>query len=163
MASTTRLLGDEGELFARHHATLHARVARWVNTSSANVDDACAIAWLQLVRCQPRSETALSWLTTVAIREAVRLDRGHRRVCHIDVEVLGNRNVLDPQPQRDALDALDALAGLPERQRRLAALQAAGFTYDEIAQLTGCTRTAVDRHLRRAHEGLRQALRADLP
>jgi DNA-directed RNA polymerase specialized sigma24 family protein len=84
MTSTVRLLGDEAELFARYHPTLHARVARWVKTSSANVDDACAIAWFQLMRCRPRRVTALSWLTTVAIREAVRLDRGHRRARYVD-------------------------------------------------------------------------------
>ena len=88
MAPTVRFRGDEGELFARYHSTLCARVARWVNTSSANVDDACAIAWLQLVRCQPRRESVLPWLTTIAIREAVRLDRAHRRARHVDTDVL---------------------------------------------------------------------------
>src|SRR4051812_36811026 len=95
-----------------------------------------ARAWLQLVRCQPRRETALSWLTTVAIREAVRLDRAGLRACYVDTDVLANEYVLDPELQRDAFDALDALASLPARQRRLAALQAAGFTYDEIGALS---------------------------
>jgi len=160
MPSTVRLLGDEAELFARHHFTLRSRVARWVNTSSANVDDACAIAWLQLVRCQPWRESVLSWLTTVAIREAVRLDRADRRACYVDPDALANEYVLDAKLQRDAFDALDALASLPERQGRVAALQAAGFTYEEIASLTGSSRRAVDRHLRRAREALRRARRA---
>jgi len=73
------LCGDEAELFAAHHATLRGRVGRSVHTSASNVDDACSFAWLQLLRRQPRRATALEWLTTVAIREARRLDRGDRR------------------------------------------------------------------------------------
>jgi DNA-directed RNA polymerase specialized sigma24 family protein len=154
MASTVPLLGDEAELFALYHVTLRARVARWVNTSSANLDDACAIAWLQLLRCQPKRETILSWLTTVAIREAVRIDRAARRTSYVDTDDLSNESVADPELQRDALDALDALAGLPERQRQLAALQASGFTYDEIAWLSrdaGVVGALVAGRVRRRH------------
>jgi RNA polymerase sigma factor (sigma-70 family) len=159
MPAPLSLRGDEAELFARHHATLYGRVARWVRTSAANVNDACATAWVQLLRCQPRRETALSWLTTVAIREAVRLHRGHGRARHVHTNDLANEYVLNPELQRDALNVLDALASLPDRQRRLAELQAALFTYDEIAAITGTSHRAVDRHLRRAHAALRAARR----
>jgi RNA polymerase sigma factor (sigma-70 family) len=161
MASTVRLRGDESVLFARHHATLRDRVARWVNTSSAVVDDACSFAWLQLLRCQPRRESALAWLTTVAIREAIRLDRERRAVEHVDRERLADTSSVDPRPHEDAVSALKALAGLPERQRKLAALQAAGFTYEEIARATGLSWRSVERHLRRAHAALRKARRDD--
>jgi hypothetical protein len=46
-----------------------------VKTSDANVDDACSFAWMQLIRRQPTRATVLAWLTTVAIPEAIRLDR----------------------------------------------------------------------------------------
>ena len=160
MPAPLSLRGDEAELFARYHAMLYGRVARWVRTSPANIDDACATAWLQLLRCQPHRDTALSWLTTVAIREAVRLHRGHGRARNVNTNALANEYVLNPELQRDALDALNTLARLPDRQRRLAELQAAGFTYDEIAAITGTSRRAVDRHLRRAHAALRSARRA---
>jgi DNA-directed RNA polymerase specialized sigma24 family protein len=136
MSRPLRLHGDEAELFARHHGTLNARVTRWVKTSAANIDDACSTAWLQLLRSQPRRDSALSWLTTVAIREAVRLHRAQGRTRHVDSDDLANEYALNPDLQRDALDALDTLASLPDRQRRLAGLQAAGFSYDEIAALS---------------------------
>jgi hypothetical protein len=66
------LRGDEGSLFAEHHATPRARVGRWVNTSDDNVEEACSFAWMQLVRCQPAREPAvLPWLTTVADDERI--------------------------------------------------------------------------------------------
>jgi DNA-directed RNA polymerase specialized sigma24 family protein len=63
--------------------------------------------------------------------------------------------------QREALDALEVLARLPERQRKLATLQSAGFTYEEIAAATGSSPRAVDRHLRRVRAALRAAQRSD--
>ena len=55
------------------------------------------------------------------------------------------------------LETRDALAALPERQRRLLFLSAAGYTYAELAVLDRSSLTAVGRHLR----GARPALRAE--
>ena len=54
--------------------------ARVVNTSDENVEDACMFAWTQFLSWEfEHDEVAYSWLTTVAIREAVKLDRRTRR------------------------------------------------------------------------------------
>lgn len=60
-----------------------------------------------------------------------------------------------------AREALGALASLPPKQRQDYALHAAGFTYAEIAQLTGRTYTNVDKTLDKARARMRlERLRA---
>ncbi len=70
--------GDEAELYARYGPKLRRIVDHQVRTSSANVEDACSHAWLQMPRYQPARETLLSWLVRTGIREAVKLDRRAR-------------------------------------------------------------------------------------
>ncbi len=67
--------GDEAELYAQLATRLTKIVARQVRTSSANIEDACSFAWLQMLRYQPARETVLAWLIRVGTREAIRLDR----------------------------------------------------------------------------------------
>jgi RNA polymerase sigma factor (sigma-70 family) len=150
------LQGDEESLFVEHHVTLRSRVGRWVNTSDANMDEACSFAWMQLVRCQPRRGTVLSWLTTVALREAVRLDRRDRR----DRRVVSGEELpggCQSLTYAEAFAALEVVASLPPRQRELIGLQVAGYSRQEIAVLTGRSHRAVERHLRRARAALRDA------
>ena len=72
-------LGDERELFLRHHQRLLRVIAARVSAPLATVEDACAFAWLQLVRHQPeRGERLFGWLATVAYHEALRLIRVER-------------------------------------------------------------------------------------
>jgi len=154
-ASAPAPQGDDGALFAEHHATLQERVRRRVYyTSQANVDEACSFAWLQLLRRQPRRETVLAWLTTVVVHEAMGLDRGARRLRPL--EAAGDRPAaIGTLTRREARAALEVVASLPPRQREVLALHVAGYSYDEIAELTSRTYRAVDRHLRRAHAALR--------
>ena len=148
--------GDEAQIFTSHHATLRARVSRHVHTSASNVDDACSFAWLQLLRRQPRRATVLEWLTTVAIHEALRLDATDRR--RAPLQAAGEPATRSPTlTHEQAREALEVVAALPPRQRQLVGLHAAGFTYDEIAALTGTSHRAVDRHLRRARAVLRHS------
>ena len=67
-------------LFARYERKLRARVRSIVSTSEANIEDACMYAWLTLLRHE-LDEVAepYSWLTTIAVREAVKLERAERR------------------------------------------------------------------------------------
>jgi RNA polymerase sigma-70 factor, ECF subfamily len=155
-SSSPALCGDEAELFAAHHAALRARVCRHVRTSASNVDDACSFAWVQLLRRQPDRATVLEWLTTVAIREAIRLDQHSRRYDGLE-GVADRASAHGTLTRAEALAALEVVATLPPRQRDVLALQVAGYSYDEIAQLTGRTARAVDRHLRRAHAAVRRA------
>ena len=148
------LRGDEAQLFAAHHAALRGRVARHVDTRSSNVDDACSFAWLQLLRHQPKRDKTLEWLTTVAIREARRLDRADRRLARLETagEPHTQSNVLTHEQAREALEIV---AVLPDRQRQAFALHVAGLTYAEIAVATGRSVRSIDAHLRRARRAVR--------
>ncbi|MDQ3741594.1 MAG: sigma-70 region 4 domain-containing protein [Actinomycetota bacterium] len=55
----------------------------------------------------------------------------------------------------EAHEALERLVSLKARHRRAFVLRVAGYSYDEIAELMGVTRTAVDRYLRRARSHVR--------
>ncbi|MDQ3741593.1 MAG: hypothetical protein M3389_11700 [Actinomycetota bacterium] len=80
MVEQRTLQGDDAQLFSVFHAELQRTVRRVVNTSAANIEDACADAWLALLRYDPeRRPTIRGWLVVVAIREAVRRDRLDRR------------------------------------------------------------------------------------
>lgn len=158
--------GDEGALFAEHADRLRAVVAGVVNTSAAVIEDACAFAWAQLLHHQPRRKTVFSWLVTVARREALRLDRIERRGVTLDTGAGHRPDEAQVEPAvpsnvdqaHDVIEALDYVSELlPERKRRIYTLFALGYTYAEIAALTGDTRLTVDRQLRRANELLRNA------
>src|SRR5450755_3478526 len=68
-------VGDETTLFAELHPKLARQVRRLVRTGEENVQDACSFAFLQLLRYQPSRESVFSWLLTVAVGEAVKLDQ----------------------------------------------------------------------------------------
>ena len=58
----------------------------------------------------------------------------------------------------EAREALEILASLPDRQRADLTLLVAGFSYDEIAELTGGrTYTNVNKHLAKARARVRLA------
>jgi DNA-directed RNA polymerase specialized sigma24 family protein len=73
-------VGDETTLFAELHPKLARQVRRLVRTGEENVQDACSFAFLQLLRYEPCRGSVFSWLLTVAVREAVKLDQLDRRL-----------------------------------------------------------------------------------
>ena len=156
--------GDEGELFARHHAALLRAVRRAVRAPEAVIEDACASAWAILLRRQPdRGPALFGWLRTVAVHEGYRLSREQRHVSALDdlaaVEGEGweafvaDRRTLDAS--LEARRALRTLAALPERERRYLALLAAGYRYHEIVEHAGVTYTNVNKHLAKARSRIR--------
>jgi RNA polymerase sigma factor (sigma-70 family) len=157
--------GDEAELYDRHHRELIRTVSRHVNAGAALIEDACQHAWLQLLRHQPDRASVFPWLYVVAVHEAYRLSTLERRETHLEALapdsawetfIPGSRVTLEDQ--LEALEALRALAGLPDRQRRDLALFVAGYKYREIAQLTGGrTYTNVNKHLTKARTAIRSA------
>jgi len=88
------------ELFARYHQLLRRNVRAVVNTSDENVEDACMFAWTKFLSWElEHTEVSYSWLTTVAIREAVKLDRRSRRTCPLVTEEEEVIDVVDPKDQ----------------------------------------------------------------
>jgi DNA-directed RNA polymerase specialized sigma24 family protein len=130
------LRGDEHDLYATAHARLRAVVGSAVNTSDANIDDACSFAWLKLLANQPRRATAFGWLAKVAIREAWRVDRAERARGTItgDLNSLEIADEANRAADRLALEeTLEALAAIHPRKRAMLVMHTLGFTHAEIA------------------------------
>jgi RNA polymerase sigma factor (sigma-70 family) len=166
-----KLRGDEGELYVRHHRDLQRVVAHAVNAPRELIEDACQNAWAILLRRQPERPAIFGWLVIVATREAFRLSDRERR--HLRLEamlpdgaweaVIADEFSIDDVV--DAREALEILAILPERQRADLTLRVAGFSYKEIAELTGGrTPTNVSKHLAKARARIRlERLRGTTP
>ena len=160
--ATTRPLapqprGDYDELFEELADRLLAAVRAAVRTSLVNVEDACAFAWLQLVRYRPERACAFGWLRKTAIREAVRLERRGARTVDLDtVADLVAEPALGPDRRLGLMVAGKQIraARLRPREARVLAFRVAGYSRREIAQLTGDSDRSVDRQLVRAQRKL---------
>jgi RNA polymerase sigma factor (sigma-70 family) len=132
-------------------------VARTVNAPRELIEDACQTAWTILLRSQPDRAAIFTWLHVVAIHEAYRLSRAHRAPHLEDLDhsqgwdaVVANRVTIE------ARRALESLTELPPRQRRDLELRVAGFTYREIAKMTGGrSYMNVNKHLRKSRAQIR--------
>ena len=147
--------GDEAELFERYHRRLVNATARRVNTSRDNIEEAAAFAWAALLSHEVRRDTVFGWLKEVARREAIRLDGIERGNVSLDASPAPEQ--LAPATGNPAVtpdrwnEAMARLRRLPERERRMVALHAFGWRYDDIAEELGVSYTLVNRLLTRAH------------
>jgi hypothetical protein len=163
--------GDVDRLYRRHHRELHRAVSRAVHAPSELVEDACQTAWAILLRRQPELDTAFAWLRVVAIREAYRLSAIERRDARLEQLRSQDGNwheiMADPRSLDDAVEALEALralASLPEHRREDLASKVAGLSYEEIrALMPGRTRTNVNKSLVKARAEIRRTRRHATP
>jgi RNA polymerase sigma factor (sigma-70 family) len=162
MSMSASRAGDQTALFAELHPKLARQVRRLVRTGEENVQDACSFAFLQLLRYEPSRVSVFSWLLTVAVREAVKLDQRGRcepplavREGGVELEPVDER--ADPEIVLELLAAV-AAAGLSARQARIVALHSAGYRYESISKLLGLSPRTVERQLLRARRKLRVAL-----
>jgi RNA polymerase sigma factor (sigma-70 family) len=150
---------DVGQLFLEFSRHLEALVRDDVRACDAVIEDACQLAWTQLVRHRHRValQSAPRWLTKTAIREAVRLIARHKRECSLELLIDEGLDItLDVEA--DSLAGRERLLGLgalPERQQRMMWLRGLGLSYDEVAEHEGCTFRTVERQLWRARHRLR--------
>ena len=157
--------GDEDHLYRTLHRDLERAVERHINASRELIQDACQTAWANLLRSQPERGTVFGWLYVVAIHEAYRLCAIERRARHLErlnidehdwQELIADRHNLDDA--HEALEALRAVAALPERRRADFALKVAGYSYEEIrARTPGRTYTNVNKSLVKARARIRRA------
>jgi RNA polymerase sigma factor (sigma-70 family) len=171
--------GDEAALFESYNDELVRTVRGSVNTSLANVEDACAFAWAQFLRYQPdRDRNWRGWLYRVASREARRSATRESRLRFIgqpdpsDPHALPELPDPKPAPQMQRLElqeALETLSRVPQRRREAAALRMIGLRYDEIADVLGISATRVNALLAEANVYIRadvlsrEPLRSDQP
>ena len=156
-------LGDVGELYATLSARLERIVRLGVRAPGPVIEDACQFAWGRLWhhREQVRRETALPWLVTTAVHEALRLLRSQAGWLSLEreLEQAGDRAVLAyVPPAADLVEVrtqLEGIRALSRRQQTVLWLRALGFSYAEIAAYTGSTTRTVERQLSRGKRKLR--------
>ncbi len=148
------VVGDEAGLYRDLQPRLLGLLRSTLTARVQTLEDACSLAWVQLIRTQPDRSSVFGWLYVTARREALRLIAVERRTPLLepagDHHLLAFRAPVHDGARDRAREALEAVAALPERQRRLLCLQAAGYSYTEIAALEGVSARVVDRQLRRA-------------
>jgi DNA-directed RNA polymerase specialized sigma24 family protein len=117
-----------------------------------------------LLRRQPERRSIFAWLRVVAIREAYRLSRTACSDAHLEDLGAGDGwealipGIWSLDETIEARAALRLLAELPEREREDLTLLVAGFSYREIAEMTGGrTFTNVSKQLARARARMRLA------
>jgi DNA-directed RNA polymerase specialized sigma24 family protein len=163
--------------YLRHAERLWRSISkRTRGLDDAIIDDACAFAWETLLR-RPDVDLeryeAYWWLYKVALHQAWALGRAQRREL-----ASGGLNGAD----EDGLEPIDLNSDVAElvadhlelatehgvlgqlhwRERRELLLCAYGFSYQEIAKLTGTSHTAVNRWLARGRKALRARARDEL-
>lgn len=107
-------------------------------------------------------ERAPSWLRTVVKHEALAIRRARQRdmgPAELDIERLESRTTPSPDERAASFETVsrtaEALRRLKPQEVRALWLRAQGNSYEEIAQITGWTRTKVNRCL---YEGRRSFL-----
>jgi RNA polymerase sigma factor (sigma-70 family) len=149
--------------YARHADRIRRTVAAVVHASVETIDDACQTAWAILLRRDDVSldDRGVNWLITVAIRQAWQLASSSRETPVGTFQGVPGDNDDVPEPadrlatdtDEQALSRIQAaecaidLQSLKPRERRELYLKALGYSYREIAQMTGSTYTAVNRRL----------------
>jgi DNA-directed RNA polymerase specialized sigma24 family protein len=135
--------GDDDDLYGRHHKDLRRAVSHAVNAPRELIEDACQNAWTVLLTAQPERTSIFRWLYVVATREAFRLCDRELRHIHLETmlpagswdaviaDAFSVEDILEPR------EALRILASLPDRQRADLTLLVAGYSYAEIAEMTG--------------------------
>lgn len=157
------------------HARPVQRALRAQGFSVEVVEDACAEAFTVLTRLGVRHIDQacgpLAWLRTVARHEALRLSgAGRPQPVSLDAEqssggggegtpvTLADRipdRRVDVERQVADRNALEAIGYLSRGQQTALVGRLAGFTYDELADRTGHTRTWVNRHTTEGRRALR--------
>jgi len=137
------------------HGVAVLRVCRAVLGPTADADDAWSETFLSAMRHYPdlpADANVQAWLVTIAHRRAIDITRARTRQ-PIPVEVLPDRISTIGDPQIDDHQLWDAVAELPDKQRKAVAYRyLGGLPYVDIAELLG---GSTDAARRAAADGIR--------
>ena len=158
-----------GELYDRYASVALATALRVVggrDEAEDVVHDAFVTVWRKIDRFDAERGALRAWLMTVVRNRAI--DRVRARRTSVDIDDADERSLLRTGPNPTWEDALrrasagelrSALAELPDEQRR--AIELAyfeGYTYREVAELTGVAPGTANGRLRLALAKLRDSL-----
>lgn len=158
-----------GELYDRHAAAalgVAMRIVGGRDEAEDVVHDAFVAVWRKIDRFDAQRGSLRAWLLTVVRNRAI--DRVRARRTAVDVDDADERSLLrtGPNPTWDAAldraaanDLRQAMDALPDEQRR--AIELAyfeGYTYREVAEITGVPPGTANGRLRLALAKLREAL-----
>ena len=155
-------------LYDAHRLEVMAYCARRV--SAAEAADACSetflVAWRR-IRDVPAAPRSLPYLYGIAARVIAnqrrtlrRRARLHERLAALGVTPPADPCVLYLQDERD-LRVVAAVRRLPPKDREILMLYAwEDLPREEIAELMGMTRAAVDQRIHRSYRGLARVLRS---
>jgi len=158
-----------GELYDRHASTALATALRVVGSREEAEDvvhEAFVAVWRKIDRFDAERGALRAWLMTVVRNRAI--DRVRARRPRMDLDDADERSLLrtGPNPtweaalaRASASDIQAALATLPDEQRHAVELAYfEGYTYREVADLTGVPPGTANGRLRLALAKLREAL-----
>jgi RNA polymerase sigma factor (sigma-70 family) len=151
---------DIEQLFTALAPRLERIVRGGAGVAEPVVEDACQFAWSRLVDLahSVRRDGALSWLATTAVHEAYRLERRSRAEEPMpdDEDTVVRGSAPSAHEVVELRERIASVGRLPERQRQVLWLRAAGYSYAEIGASTGDTRRTVERQLARATRRVRE-------
>ncbi len=158
-----------GELYDRHASTALATALRVVGDREEAEDlvhEAFVAVWRKIDRFDAARGSLRAWLMTIVRNRAI--DRVRARRPRIDVDAADELALLrtGPNPtweaalaRSSAAELRAAMADLPEEQRRAVELAYfEGYTYREVAEVTGVAPGTATGRLRLALAKLRDAL-----
>jgi RNA polymerase sigma-70 factor (ECF subfamily) len=158
-----------GELYDAHASTALATALRVVGDRQEAEDvvhDAFVAVWRKIGRFDAERGALRAWLMTIVRNRAI--DRVRARRPKVDLDDADERSLLRTGPNptwesalrhASALDLRTALAQLPDEQRR--AIELAyfeGYTYREVAEVTGVAPGTANGRMRLALAKLRDEL-----
>jgi RNA polymerase sigma-70 factor, ECF subfamily len=162
----TAALGDLYELYAATALAVAQRVVGKREEAEDVVHDAFVAVWRKIDRFDAQRGSLRGWLMTVVRNRAI--DRVRARRTTVDVDDADERSLLrtGPNPtweealqRASASDLRASIASLPEEQRRAVELAYfEGYTYREVAEVTGVTPGTASGRMRLALRKLRGAL-----
>jgi RNA polymerase sigma-70 factor (ECF subfamily) len=159
---------DVARLFAEHHAALFRYLSRMTGDPDLAAD-AAQEAFVRLVEKPPGPGETRGWLFRVGMNAARESERTRVRRLRLLDEKPARAPMGDAPPGPDeALEREErrgtvrrALAGLPERDRRILLMREEGFSHREIAEAVGTTTGSVGTMIARALDKLAAELPLD--
>jgi len=165
-AGRTDALGELYDRYASVALGTELRVVRDREEAEDVVHDAFVAVWRKIDRFDPQRGSLRSWLMTVVRNRAI--DRIRARRPQMDLDDADERSLLrtGPNPtweaalaRASAAQVQTAMASLPDEQRHAIELvYFQGYTYREVAELTGVPPGTATGRLRLALSKLRSAL-----